>query len=114
MRLVVQHRDIPQGYVHGIVNWVFSNLTERDNFTGITAEDIHKVCFVESGTGEYFAVAAVDQINGVVTWHSLGGEGGGGGSNTTDLSIGNRNSNTLQINSSNGTDVVGEFHWVVA
>lgn len=104
-RMTVDHANIPVGRTHGIVNWIFSSIAERDNYTGIVATDAHKVCYVQSGTGEYFAVSSVHPSTGVVTWRSLG-SGGGGGAAVTDLSISNRNSSTMRLDSSSGADVV--------
>ncbi len=103
-RLVADHNELPLGHIHGIANWVFDSISDMNNFSEITAADIHKVCYVSSGEGEYFSLSSIDTLTGQGIWKSLGGEGGG--ANTTDLAIAARNSSTLTITSSNGADAV--------
>lgn len=67
MSSVIQHKDAPPGFLHGIVNWEFPTLTALNAATGFTLNDRHKVAYVSSPSPKYYALSEISPI----TWTPL-------------------------------------------
>ncbi len=64
-----QHYNLSPGNIHGIVNWEFADLAERDAEV-VTEQDLNKVCKV--GAGTLFWLSSVSPV----TWSEMGGGSG--------------------------------------
>lgn len=67
MSTIVQHRDLPAGFLHGIANWEYPTYAALIAATGFTATDRHKIAYVSSPTPKYYALSEVSPI----TWTPL-------------------------------------------
>lgn len=77
MSTVTQHSAIPLGHMHRVVNWEFATFDEMVNYTGVTAQDIHKFAYVtENAFKGYYSITALDVGTGAVTWSAVGTSGG--------------------------------------
>mgnify|MGYP000411423358 CR=1 FL=1 len=63
----MEHRNAPQGELHGIANWSVGSSAERD-LIAVTAADVGKVCQVR-GDKHYVLV-----VHSPMQWESLGGD----------------------------------------
>lgn len=93
----IQHTDIPIGYIHPIVQWIYASEAARIASTGYLPADLHKISYVTE-TSQYWALVSISPN----AWVSLGGSGGGG---STSLGF-TRNAVTVTVTSSSGGPAV--------
>lgn len=57
----IEHKNIPPGHQHGLVNWEYQTELERTSAGSFNVDDRHKLAFVVA-SGEYYLLKSVSPI----------------------------------------------------
>lgn len=64
----IQHRALVAGSIHGVANWVVADNAARLALTGLTTDDLHKICYVSS-LGTYYSLISASPV----AWKTFSG-----------------------------------------